>query len=119
VSGGLKKVIGVGVSSDIERINNSLAHIFSVVPEDRPMLRSFGANMKTLVFMPNDSQMAMWAEKLVTEGVTRWELRITVTSVNVDQTRKKEGMLIIEVAYRITDTNVVGNYVFPFYLSYE
>ena len=49
------------------------------------------------------------------EALRRFEARIDVLEVIVDEDATSEGKLLIELEYRVRRTNQLGNLVFPFY----
>ena len=52
---------------------------------------------------------------LVEEALRRYEPRVEVRDVTVDDAATTEGKLLVELEYRVRLTNQVGNLVFPYY----
>jgi Bacteriophage baseplate protein W len=51
----------------------------------------------------------------VEEALQRFEARIDVLNVEVNEDATVQGQLIVEIEYRVRKTNQSGNLVFPFY----
>jgi Phage baseplate assembly protein W len=83
---------------------------------ERLMRPTFGANLKSLVFAPNNPATAHLARFYVEEALRTWEPRILVNEVHV-QNDDAGGRLTIEIHYRIKATNEPQNLVYPFYLQ--
>jgi len=83
---------------------------------ERVMRTNFGCNLKSLVFAPNNAATANLARHYVEEGLTKWEPRIALDEVIVENDNS-ENKLLIHVSYRIKSTNEPGNLVYPFYLE--
>jgi uncharacterized protein len=110
---------GISVSKYEEKISESILTILGTQYNERAMRPDFGCNLRSLVFAPNNAATANLARHYVEEGLTRWEPRIALDEVVVENTEtdKSEGLLLIHVSYRIKSTNEPGNLVYPFYLE--
>jgi phage baseplate assembly protein W len=51
----------------------------------------------------------------VEEALRRFEARIEVMAVDADADGAADGLLKVEIEYRVRKTNQTGNLVFPFY----
>ena len=99
-----------------EDIRQSIRIIVETAPGERVMRPDFGCGIHELVFASMDSQTLQRARSTVEEALRRYEARIEVIEVNVDEeSALTDGSLKIEVDYRVRKTNQVGNLVFPFY----
>jgi uncharacterized protein len=107
---------GISVSRYEEKIRESILTILGTQYNERVMRPDFGCNLKSLVFAPNNTATANLARHYVEEGLTKWEPRITLDEVIVENDNL-ERRLIINVLYRIKSTNEPGNLVYPFYLE--
>lgn len=117
-SGGLKRTVGTSISSDINRVQESLKHIFAVSIGERPWRRGFGTRLRELVFMPlEDYRLESFVDLYIRQAIERWEPRVDVLDITVSDLRRDEGVLDIDVEFRIIQTNVTGNFVYPFYLN--
>ena len=98
-----------------EDIRQSILIIVETAPGERVMRPDFGCGIHELVFSAVDSTAIQRIRSLVEEALRRCEARIEVLGVTVDEEASAEGVLKIELEYRVRKTNQVGNLVFPFY----
>lgn len=97
-------------------IRQSIRIIIETAPGERVMRPDFGCGIHELVFAPMDSQTLQRVRSVVEDALRRYEARIEVIDVNVEESPElTDGRLRIELDYRIRKTNQVGNLVFPFY----
>lgn len=82
---------------------------------ERIMRPDFGCGIHDLVHDVIDTAMLTRVETEVRESLTRYEARIEVLAVRADPLQAAEGVLLIELEYRVRRTNQTGNFVFPFY----
>lgn len=108
---------GVLESSDLERINDSLKQILGTWFNSRMFLRTFGSRLAALNFEPNDPSLSPLLEHYIRESLGTWEPRIQTLSVTTLSIDVRAGMIEIGVEYRVIQTNVIGNLVYPFYLT--
>lgn len=107
---------GINVSKQEQKIRESILIILGTQYNERVMRPDFGCNLKSLVFAPNNAATSNLARHYVEEGLTKWEPRIALDEVIVENDNSEER-LIIQVYYRIKSTNEPGNLVYPFYLE--
>jgi phage baseplate assembly protein W len=98
-----------------EDIRESILIILETAPGERTMRPNFGCGIHDLVFESLDSTTLQRIRSVVEEALQRYEARIDVLVVNVDEAATSEGRLLVEIEYRVRKTNQVGNLVFPFY----
>jgi phage baseplate assembly protein W len=107
---------GIAVARHEEKVRQSMRVILGTQRGERLMRPNFGANLKSLVFAPNNAATANLARFYVEEALRTWEPRILVDEVHV-QNDNQRGQLLIEIRYRIKATNEPQNLVYPFYLQ--
>ncbi|CAN5728490.1 GPW/gp25 family protein [soil metagenome] len=107
---------GIRESAGIEKIEQSVRIILGTQFGERQMRPTFGCNLRTLVFSPNNEQTASLAAHYVRAGLAAWEPRIETLAVKVtnDTTNAR---LLIEVSYRVKATQDVRSLIYPFYLE--
>lgn len=126
----LNKLVGQGIkfpyfadkrgttslSSEIERINQSLFIIFETPKGSRLMLPEFGSDLHKYRFEPNDAILQEQIRYSVINDVSRWEPRVNVLDVTFynDPHLIDNSVLYISVRYRVINTDVEGNFVYPF-----
>ncbi|MBI3726039.1 GPW/gp25 family protein [bacterium] len=104
-------------SEGIEHVKESIRQILGTPIGSRVMRRDFGSRLRQIVFQPNDSTIDTLVEHYVREAIERWERRALVGSVTVVHDERELGKVEIGVEFRIIQTNVLGNLVFPYYLA--
>lgn len=110
---------GLSYKEDIERINQSLFILFETPKGDRLMMPEFGSDLHKYRFDPLDKVLMERIRYTITEDIRRWEPRISLTSIEflADQTAIDNSTLYISISYRIINTDVIANYVYPYKLS--
>lgn len=96
-------------------IRQSILIILETSRGERVMRPDFGCGIHDLVFEAIDVALLTRVETSVLEALTRFESRIEVLSVRADPFEAADGLLLIELEYRIHRTNQIGNLVYPFY----
>lgn len=98
-----------------EDIRQSIRIILETSPGERVMRPNFGCGIHELVFASLDSTTMARIRSVVQEALGRFEARIDVLEVTVDENASTEGQLLVEIEYRVRKTNQIGNLVFPIY----
>jgi Bacteriophage baseplate protein W len=98
-----------------EDIRQSIRIILETAPGERVMRPEFGCGIHELVFTSMDSTTIQLMRSSVEDALRRFEARIDVLEVTVDEEATSEGELRVEIEYRVRKTNQTGNLVFPFY----
>lgn len=73
-------------TSDVNQIKSDLLILLLTNPGERVMLPSFGTNLRSLFFEPNDAIITATANNLITQAISTWEPRIAVTNISVSTT---------------------------------
>ncbi|GAA0916608.1 GPW/gp25 family protein [Nonomuraea longicatena] len=97
-------------------IAESIHLILGTSPGERPMRPDFGCAIHDLVFAPANAGTAGLISAEVRHALERWEPRIDLGDVRVDFGRAAEGILLIDIRYKIRGFNDPRNLVFPFYV---
>ncbi len=98
-----------------EDIRQAIRIILETARGERVMRPNFGCGIHDLVFEAVDTTTIQRIRSEVEEALRRYEARIDVIEVTVDEDATSEGKLLVELEYRVRRTNQVGNLVFPFY----
>ena len=109
---------GVRESANLQKINESIRIILGTQFGERVMRPTFGCNLKSLVFAPNNSSTVALARHYVQDGLKQWEPRINVQNVNVTSDNTG-GVLLIEVSYSIKATLQIESLIYPFFLEQQ
>lgn len=109
-------VTGVVATSAYEQdIRQSILIILGTTRGERVMRPDFGCGIHELLFNVVDVALMTRIEVSVRDAMARYEARIEVSSVRVEPLRAADGLLLIELEYRVRRTNQTGNLVYPFY----
>lgn len=114
-SGGAR--ISTATSLEHAHIHESILQILGTRPGERFMNPEFGSRLKDLVFEQNDTILKGLVRHHVIDAIRRWEKRVTITHVSFDESpvTADQNVLLVHIAYRVIETQVEGNLVYPFF----
>ena len=109
------------ISQGLDRINQSIYIILSTPVGRNLGNRNFGSKLYNLIFEQNDSTFVSLARLYVNDALGRWEPRIKVTSIDVNQDPAfiDANIVFITINYLIVASHTPGNLVYPFYKDYN
>ena len=96
-------------------IASSLEILLSTTPGERVMQPLYGCNLSELVFESLDTRMKTLMADKIESAILYFESRIELQSVKLDDSRENDGIVLIEIIYRVKSTNARFNFVYPFY----
>lgn len=96
-------------------IRSSLEILLSTRPGERVMLPGYGCNLDELQFNPLNQSLKTYVADLIKTAILYHEPRIDVQKIDISQSNELEGLLLIQIDYRIRQTNSRRNMVYPFY----
>ena len=96
-------------------IASSLEILLSTAQGERIMQPFYGCNLDELLFETLDTRMKTLMADKVESAILYHEARITLESVKLDDSLELEGVVLIEVVYRVKSTNSRFNFVYPYY----
>lgn len=96
-------------------IVSSLEVLLGTIRGERVMLPQYGCNLDELLFESLDTRMKTLMADKIESAIIYHEPRIKLEKVKLDDSRELEGIVLIEVIYRVKTTNSRFNFVFPFY----
>jgi phage baseplate assembly protein W len=105
----------VATAADEEDIRQSILIILKTAKGERAMRPDFGCGIHDLVFAAIDTATLAQVKRNIEDALRTYEARIEVTGVQARAGNLVNGELIIEIDYRVRQTNQPGNLVFPFY----
>lgn len=108
---------GVGMVTEEEDIAQSLHILLGTRPGERVMHPDYGCGLHALAFERIDGTSVRRIRERVEHAVLFYEPRIDLDGVEIDTSDAFNGVLLIELAYRIRSTNNRSNIVYPFYLA--
>lgn len=112
---GVNRRGGIAMSSGTEEIEGAMRMILLTAPGERVMRPEFGCRIWDYLFHPLDPNTIGAMTTAVQEALDRWEPRVDIEQVTVAPAPEDHSRAIIDVAYRIKETNDRRNLVVPFY----
>jgi phage baseplate assembly protein W len=115
--------VAVGADGDAvsaagaEDVRQAVRLILETEPGERVMRPDFGAGLRSLLFEPITTETTALVRHRVEQGLTAWEPRIDLVSVDVAVADRAVGRLDVTVRYVVRATNTFYNLVYPFYLQ--
>lgn len=100
-----------------EKVRQSVLTILGTARGSRVMRPDFGSRLHELVFARMDAELHARIGEYVTEALVASEPRIDVLGVEVSDRAAADGLVEVDVEYRVRTSNSVFNVVFPFYLN--
>jgi phage baseplate assembly protein W len=97
-----------------EDIRQALLIILETNHGERVMRPDFGANLHALVFEPINTTTLTLVRHQVQEAITLWEPRVDNLTIQLTAD-PPIGRLMIDISYRVRQTNTFYNLVYPFY----
>jgi hypothetical protein len=108
---------GLGYTAGDANIEQSLLLLLRTVQRERVMRPDFGTRARDLVFAPGSVQNLRLLETTVREAIRDFEPRVLVERVLAELDPRDETVAVVDVAYRVRQTNTRDNLVFPYYLG--
>lgn len=96
-------------------IASSLEILLRTAQGERVMQPGYGCNLDELIFETLDTRMKTLMADKVESAILYNEPRVDLESVNLDDSQGLEGVVLIEVVYRVRSTNSRFNFVYPYY----
>ncbi len=106
----------LGYEADEEKIQQAVLVVLGTARGERVTRPEFGSRLRELVFAPLTASTKSLVAGGVTDALVKWEPRVDVLGVNVDEQPGDPGTLVVNLEYRVRATNSVFNLVYPFYL---
>lgn len=96
-------------------IASSLEILLSTAQGERILQPGYGCNMDELLFENLDTRMKTLMADKVESAILYNEPRIELENVTLNDSMELEGVILIEVVYRVRSTNSRFNFVYPYY----
>lgn len=110
-----RQILGVQMLEKEADVASSLEILLSTTLGERIMLPDYGCNLEELLFESLDTTTKTIIADKIETALLYHEPRIDVLKVTLNSEREMEGIVLIEVEYRIRSTNTRYNIVYPFY----
>ena len=108
-------IAGVEMLEQEVDVASSLHILLTTVQGERIMVPEYGCNLDELLFESLDTRTKTLMADKIEAAIVYFEPRIELESVRLDDSGELEGVVLIEVIYRIISTNTRYNFVFPYY----
>jgi uncharacterized protein len=102
--------------ADEAKIQEAVLVVLGTTRGERVMRPEFGSRLRELVFAPLTAATRSLVAGAITDALVKWEPRVDVIGVTVDEQPGDPGTLAVNIEYRVRATNSVYNLVYPFYL---
>jgi phage baseplate assembly protein W len=106
----------VALATGTRELDGAIRMIVGTAPGQRLMRPEFGCAIYDYIFDPLTPRTLGLVELAVREALLRWEPRIELETVVATVAPAQEGVVDLEVGYRVKATNDHRNLVFPFYV---
>jgi hypothetical protein len=108
-------IAGVEMLEQEVDVASSLHILLTTAQGERIMVPEYGCNLDELLFESLDTRTKTLMTDKIEAAIVYFEPRIELESVRLDDSGELEGVVLIEVIYRIISTNTRYNFVFPYY----
>lgn len=98
-------------------VRQSLQILVSTSMGERILRSDFGCGIKALSFENMTVTMMTKLKRLIEKSILKYEPRIDLENVNLKNSIELEGILYIQINYKIRTTNSRSNFVYPFYIK--
>lgn len=98
-------------------IEQSLLILLTTRLGERVLAADFGCDLQPLAFEPLNAATAAQFEYLVHTAVLYHEPRIEFLALTATESADAPGLVLLDLAYQVRNTNARHNYVYPFYLQ--
>jgi len=112
-----KNTKSILLTEDEDDIEKSLEILLSTRLGERIMLPDYGCNLDELLFKPLNLTLKTYVIDLIKTAILYHEPRIDVEKIRIEPSTDNDGLLLINIDYRVRVTNSRKNLVFPFYQS--
>ena len=107
---------GLALARGVDDIEQAISLILGTAPGERPMRPEYGCAVHEVVFDSIDAAIIGKVHTAVHQALERWEPRIEVVDLDVEQSEQHAGTLLVDITYRVRATSGLHNLVYPFYV---
>lgn len=97
-------------------LDESIRLVLMTAPGERLMRPAFGCRIWDLLFEPITANLLGLICEAVRQALAQWEPRVEVEDVIARPAPDHDGLVAIQVVYRVRATNDRRNLVYPFYV---
>lgn len=106
----------IKMATEEDDIAEAIKIIIRTAKGERVMRKSFGCSLNKYMFGENDFSTLSQMEIEIKDALISFEPRITDVDVEVSS-GENGGILMINISYRVRETNNMFNMVYPYYLN--
>lgn len=106
----------IALIEGVEALERAIRLVLMTAPTERLMRPEFGCRIWDLLFEPITPNLLGLISEAVRAALAQWEPRIEVEDVTSVPDPDNDGMVHVEIGYRVRTTNDRRNLVFPFYV---
>jgi phage baseplate assembly protein W len=103
--------------SDEKDIFQSLHILLSTQLKERVMRSDYGCDLSALLYENITVTLLTKIKGIIENAILQYEARIDLLDIDFFMEETNNGVINIEVTYKIRATNSRKNYVFPYYLE--
>ena len=103
------------MTSDEADIQLSLQILLATRKGERVMVPDYGCNLDEMLFEPMTTTFKTYIREMIKTAILYYEPRIDLSSIQVDDSRETEGVILIILKYTVRTTNSRFNFVYPYY----
>jgi phage baseplate assembly protein W len=103
------------MTSDEADIQLSLQILLATSKGERVMVPDYGCNLDEMLFEPMTTTFKTYIREMIKTAILYYEPRIDLSSIQVDDSRETEGVILIILNYTVRTTNSRFNFVYPYY----
>ena len=107
----------VEMVSGAEDVHQSLQILFATQLGERVMQDAFGCDLNGFLFEELDQALVNRIKAQISDAILYHEPRIKLDRLDVAESPREAGLILIGLDYTILSTNTRYNMVYPFYLS--
>jgi len=101
----------------IEDIKQSLNILFGTSPGERVLEQSYGCDLNSTLFHNITLSEKTLLENNIKEAIIDFEGRIVVDQVKIDTSQALDGVIHIQIAFTLDQTNNRHNIIYPFFIT--
>src|SRR5262245_21814164 len=95
----------VRMVSGAEDVHQSLQILFATQPGERVLREAFGCDLRAEMFEEIDQSLVNRIASRIQDAIRYHEPRVTLERVDVTPSEAENGLLLIEIVYRISGAN--------------
>jgi len=103
--------------SDEEDINQSLEILMSTRLGERILLSDYGCGIHALPFENITVTFLTKLKSIIKKAILLHEPRVELEDIFFTRPKAEEGMINIQLYYKVRSTNSRSNFVYPFYIK--